>query len=259
MTRRNLVQVASATLAGGSLSAASRKPALIELTVAKLRNSAVNQRQILSEYLSKAYIPALKRAGVKCVGVFSNLIAPGGPFLLTLTSYLGFGELEAAEAKLSKDPELQKAQEALWKQTPVPYVRLERSLLRAFPSAPDIEIPPAEGRKSNRVFELRVYESNNMETLRRKIKMFESGEIAIFRKTGLMPVFFAETLFGSNMPNLTYMVAFDDLASREKNWRAFGSSPEWQQLRATPGWSDAEIVSNISNIMLSPLPFSDIR
>jgi len=259
MTRRNLVQAASATLAGASLAAAPRKPALIELTVAKLRNGAVNQRQILSECLSKAYVPALKRAGVKTVGVFANLIAPGGPFLLTVTSYPGYEELETVEARLSKDTELQKALEALWKQTPVPYVRLERSLLRAFPSAPDLEVPAVEGRKSSRVFELRVYESNNMETLRRKIKMFESGEIAIFRRTGLTPVFFGETLFGSNMPNLTYMVAFDDLASREKNWRAFGSDPEWQKLRATPGWSDAEIVSNISNSILSPLPYSDIR
>ena len=61
------------------------------------------------------------------------------------------------------------------------------------------------------------------------------------------------------MPNLTYMLAYDDLAARDKNWKVFGSSPEWMKLRATPGFADAEIVSNISNVFLSPLPFSPIR
>jgi hypothetical protein len=89
--------------------------------------------------------------------------------------------------------------------------------------------------------------------------MFDDGEIAIFRRLGLTPVFFGQTLIGANMPNLTYMLAFDNLAAREKAWQAFAQDPEWQKLRAQPGLSDAEIVSNISNSILRPLPGSDIR
>ena len=51
----------------------------------------------------------------------------------------------------------------------------------------------------------------------------------------------------------------DDLAAREKNWRAFATSPEWKKLSSTPGLSDAEIVSNISNALLTPLAGSVIR
>jgi hypothetical protein len=61
------------------------------------------------------------------------------------------------------------------------------------------------------------------------------------------------------MPCLTYMLSYDDLAARDRLWKAFGSDPEWQKLRATPGLSDAEIVSNINNTILRPLPFSTIR
>ena len=46
---------------------------------------------------------------------------------------------------------------------------------------------------------------------------------------------------------------------RDKLWRAFASDPEWQKLRALPGNADSEIVSNISNSILRPLPFSQIR
>jgi hypothetical protein len=125
---------------------------------------------------------------------------------------------------------------------------------------PEIEIPPVETGRAPRVFELRTYESNSPVTLKRKIGMFEEGgEIAIFRRVGLTPVFFGETIAGRRMPNLTYLLAYDSLAAREKNWAAFLADPEWQKLRAKPGLSDAEIVSNISNIMLRPLPFSPIR
>jgi hypothetical protein len=55
------------------------------------------------------------------------------------------------------------------------------------------------------------------------------------------------------------MLSFEDLAARERLWSAFGSDPEWRKLRAQPGLSDAEIVSNITSSVLRPLPFSQIR
>jgi hypothetical protein len=75
----------------------------------------------------------------------------------------------------------------------------------------------------------------------------------------MQPVFFAETFVGQRMPNLVYMLSFDNLAAREKLWQAFGADPEWQKLRSQPGFNDQENVSNISNSILRPLPFSDIR
>jgi len=86
----------------------------------------------------------------------------------------------------------------------------------------------------------------------------EDSPFLLFR-LGLQPVFFGQTIVGRNMPNLTYFVAHDDWAARERNWRAFGADPDWQKLRAQPGVSDLALVPNISNVLLSPLPFSEIR
>ena len=139
------------------------------------------------------------------------------------------------------------------------FVRVDTALLRCFTGAPSVEIPPTEARTTPRIFELRTYESNTGVSLARKIKMFNDAEIGIFKRLGMLPVFFGEAFAGPRMPNLTYMLAFDDLAAREKLWRAFAADPEWQKLRALPGNADAEIVSNISNSILRPLPFSQIR
>jgi hypothetical protein len=124
---------------------------------------------------------------------------------------------------------------------------------------PAVQPPPSDAKRPPRIFELRTYESNNGTTLARKIRMFNEGEAAIFKRLGMQPVFFGETIVGSKMPSLTYMLSYDDLAARDRLWKEFGADPEWQKLRSKPGYSDAEIVSNISNQILRPLPFSEIR
>lgn len=259
MNRRTFARTAAAAPMAVSAPAAAPGDHYFELRLFRLRNSSDNQRQRTSEFLQKAALPALRRAGVAPVGVFSSTIAPYSPFLLVVTSYPSLAGYEAAAAKIAADKEFSEARQAFNREPGLSYSRFEVSLLRAFDSIPRIEAPPTEGRKTSRIFELRTYESNNSTTLERKIHMFDHSEIAIFRATGLLPVFFGQTVFGRNMPSLTYMIAFDDLAAREKNWRAFVNHPDWQKLRSQPGLSDAEIVSNISNVILSPLPFSEIR
>ncbi len=260
MTRRKLVTTAGGVaLASASAYAAASKPMILQLTKLRLRNSADNQRVRCSDFLGKTFLPAAQRAGIGPVGFFSSMVAPDTPYLLVLASYASLAEMDTATAKLMADSEYAKGLEAFNAHPGLNYERMERSLLRAFDAMPSVEVPPGDAKRPGRVFELRTYESNNSSSLKKKIKMFADGEIAIFRKSGLLPVFFGETIVGTNMPNLTYMLAYDDLATREKNWKVFGSSPEWQKLRATPGFGDAEIVSNISNVFLSPLPFSPIR
>jgi hypothetical protein len=86
--------------------------------------------------------------------------------------------------------------------------------------------------------------------------MFNAGEVPIFRKTGLTPVFFGETLLGQNMPSLNYMLTFPDMAARDAAWSAFSKDPEWKTLSGDPQYK--ENVSAISDLILRPTPFSQI-
>lgn len=239
-------------------SAADTKKKILELRLLKMRNTQDGMAQRLNEYLSKALVPALQRAGVTPVGAFNSLVAADSPFVLLLTQYDGMAAYEEADRKLRSDKELMTAGSALAGGA-LPFTRMEVTLLRGFDTMPGIESPPALPDRKSHIFELRTYESNTGMSLAKKIKMFEEGEIALFRKVGIVPVFFGETIAGRNMPNLTYMVAFDDLAGREKAWGAFGSHPEWAKMRSQPGYSDGEIVSNISNSIVRPTGFSTIR
>jgi hypothetical protein len=112
--------------------------------------------------------------------------------------------------------------------------------------------------KKDRLFNLRVYQSHNERAGKKKIEMFNKAELAIFKRTGLTPVFFAETIFGTLMPNLTYMLVFPDEAGRKAAWDKFKADPEWAKLKAMPEYLDSEIVLKVDNYILTPAAYSQL-
>jgi len=260
MNRRNFVAgVAAAPLASSlSMRPADSKPSFLELRKFLLRNTTDNQRGRLTEFVARTLAPALIGAGAGPIGLFSPQVAPDAPFLLLLAAYPSLDAFDQAHTKVGQDEAfLKEAEKAA--AGPLLFQRQEVTLLKAFPGFPGIELPPVESGRAPRVFELRTYESDTPLSLKKKIGMFEGGEIDLFRKCGLVPVFFGQQIAGVKMPSLTYMVAFDNLAARDANWHAFGASPEWKKISSAPGLSDGETVSNITNMLLSPLPGSQIR
>lgn len=254
MKRRSLLATAAAapSLLAQTTGSAPR-PCMIELRWYWLRNGAVNQRSVTGDFLTKAVQPALRRAGAEPVGLFSPTFGDTGPALMMVTSYPSLQGFEETGAKVRADAEYQELLKGFTAKAAVPYERVSSRWLRAFDGFPKVELPPRAEGGAARVFELRTYESNTSATLDRKVGMFENGEIAIFRKTGLTPVFFGRAIAGDRMPNLTYMLVYESLAARQANWSAFAADPDWQKLRATPGLSDAEIVSNIQSQILAPV------
>jgi|SRR5580658_137670 hypothetical protein len=256
MHRRQFVGAAASAGLAAVPAAAAQQNAFLELRYYHMRNGSQTQRT--SEFLSKHFLPAAERLGIGPLGFFGAVVAEGSPFILALTSYPSAAAFASSLERLAADQEFQRGLDEYNSMTELSYIRMENSLLRAFDCMPSIARPPA-GQRPARIFELRTYESNNAKAAQRKIRMFNDGEAAIFQRLGMAPVFFGETLIGRNLPNLTYMLSFESMAARDKLWGAFGSDPEWQKLRAQPGYSDAEIVSNISNAILRPLDFSPIR
>lgn len=228
-----------------------------ELRTYDLRNDLQPSRT--SDYFEKGLVPALKRAGAEPVGAFSVVSGQRTPALLLLIDYPSLAAAQMTMEKVSSDKELIAATEALDRSGLPPYVRCESSLLRAFDAHPRPEIPSTDGRRTPRLFELRTYESRTPASLRRKIDMFNQEEIKIFRDCGFANVFFGEMVIGPRMPNLTYLIGYDDMAAREKAWDTFRVNPDWLRIKGRKEWADAEVVSNISASFLRPTAFSSIR
>ncbi len=138
------------------------------------------------------------------------------------------------------------------------YQRIESQLMIAFEKIPGITLPTATATNAARVFELRTYESPSDLDHKRKVEMMQSGEELIFAKAGFTQVFYGDTLIGGHLPNLTYMLSFESLAARDQHWTAFGTSPDWKTMQANPRYAFENIVSNISNFILTPTAYSQI-
>lgn len=232
---------------------------VIEIRSYKLRNTMDAMPRRLNDFLGKQRLTALQRAGITKVGFFGNVIGESSPYVLEVAEYKSLAHLETTWEAMAADKDYAAGLAALDSSGALGFLRIDSSLLRSFDGLPSLEMPKAETGRAPRIFELRTYESNSYASLAKKIGMFNNGEISIFRKTGLNPVFFGETISGANAPNLTYMLWYDNLAAREANWKTFVSHPEWDKLKATPGLSDGEVVSNISNSILGPTAYSPIR
>lgn len=228
-----------------------------ELRTYELRSDMQPGR--INDYFQKNLIPAMNRLGIGPVGCFSVISGMRSPALIVVIDYPSMAEAQAGMEKLAGDAELAKAAKALEVAGQFPYVRYESALLKAFDGHPKIEVPPTDEKRAPRVFEMRTYESHTATSLRNKIEMFNQEEIKIFRDCGFAPVFFGETVFGTKMPNLTYMVGFDNMAAREKAWDTFRVNPDWERIRNKPLWGDPEAVTNITASYLRPTAFSAIR
>ncbi len=219
-----------------------------------LVDSEEKQKRLL-EFMGSAYIPAANRAGVDKVGVFTSY-EKEDTHVHVITPFATVQALVDLKGKLLADKKLQE-EGAEFLNAPFAdpaFQRMESSLFLAFTHMPKLEAPE---KKDTRVYELRIYESHSVLFGQKKIHMFnEGGEIALFRKVGLAPVFFGEALVGSKLPNLTYMVTFEDMEAHDKNWKTFIEHPEWIKMKEDPFYKDT--VSNVTKIFLRAADCSQI-
>ena len=258
MERRVFVGASVATVCSASVgfSAEPRldSPELYELRTYILKPA---KQPILDDFLGKAFIPALKRLGVGPVGVFTEPPDKGTLRVTVLIVHKLADSVVTLPAHLAADADYLKAATAyrdVKPDDPV-YQRIESSLAVAIPGMSKLERPDAT---KPRLFNLRVYESHNERAAAKKIEMFDTSELAIFRRVGLTPVFFASTRIGAVMPNLTYLLVFPDEAGRKAAWDKFRDDPEWLKLKAIPEYADKEIVSHITNRLLTPTAYSEL-
>ena len=268
MKRRDFLKSSLAASAAAGIASAfavtaaetGGKPAreFYELRLYHLRRGP--KQKLFDDFYREAAVPAWNRAGVSPVGVFDVMVGPDNPTKYVLMVHQNIESVATATDRVRSDAEYQKAGAEFINVPPndPAYVRVESSLMAAFEGMPKLELPALTADKKPRLFELRTYEAHSKRANKKKIELFNKGEIAIFRRTGLTPVFFGETLIGTKLPNLTYMLVFENMAARDKNWGAFGSDPEWKKLSSTAGYTDPEILTNISNVFLRPTAYSQI-
>ena len=64
-------------------------------------------------------------------------------------------------------------------------------------------------------------------------------------------------MIGASNNDLTYLLAWESLAERERKWASFTSDPEWIEARKESE-KDGPIVANVVSSILQPTSFSNV-
>jgi hypothetical protein len=264
MQRRQFI---SASVAGSVV--ALSDGAFAEAPAAKPREYYLHRRYFLQSgpqlklteaYISDVLIPALARMGMGPVGAFKVDFGPDTPAYSVLIPSTSLEMLATLDLRLAQDDAFMKIAEPFWSAPAVApaFLRSESSLLAAFQGWPRVTPPESAATRGRRIFQLRTYQSPSNRDHVRKVEMFHDGEIPIFLNAGFHPVFFGDTLVGAQLPNLTYMLSFPDMKVLNDQWDVFRNDPAWKKMSASPRYGFEAIVSNITNVLLSPLSSSQI-
>ncbi|MBI4164542.1 MAG: NIPSNAP family protein, partial [Acidobacteria bacterium] len=219
--------MASAAMVGaGSTQAAVEPPDksyLVECVTFRLEFG--RQLSNLLGWLEKRAMPLWQKHKFGPAGVFTVEIGPHIPAVFVMRVYSSLADRQSVWRSLAADPDWGAAVVDLEKDGP-PSQGEDMMLLSSTAFSPPIKPSAASDPKRN-LFELRIYESSTWKQLGNLHDRFAGGEIDIFHKSGIHPLFYADTLTGPNQPNMVYMVPYENAAAREAAWAKFRDDPEW--------------------------------
>ena len=215
----------------------------------------------MDNYLKNAYIPALERAGIEKVGVFKPIESDtvSGNIIIVMVPFKCLDQFDELPALLNNDAQYQADGKDYIESAHdlPPYARIESILLRSFRFMPEFHVPDHSTSTGEQIYELRSYEGATEKLYERKVEMFnEGGEMALFDKLEFNAVFYSEVISGSHMPNLIYMITFENEKSRQEHWNAFGNHPDWNEMKELERYANTE--SHIDRWLLHPTEYSGI-
>ena len=223
--------------------------------------NAESQVKGILSYLKNAYLPALHRHGIPKVGVFvpvdQDTLTDKKIYVFIPVQHLE--QLVALPHVLGRDKQYMQAS-ADYRNAPYDhpaYQRIESILLHAFPMAPHAMTPDLQSPKSDRIYELRSYESTSESYNANKVEMFnKGGEIGIFKRIHANAVFYSNVFSGSHMPNLMYMTSYENMDDRNAHWKSFSNDPLWKKISSMDHYQHN--VSHVDDIFLHGVSFSDL-
>jgi len=107
------------------------------------------------------------------------------------------------------------------------------------------------------IYELRIYRCTpgRVQSL---LSRFQNHTFRIWERHGIRQTDFWTTLIGKSSREITYMLAWDSLAERERRWEAFLADPEWTAVAAQTE-KDGQLVEDISSQLLVPAALAAVN
>ena len=119
-------------------------------------------------------------------------------------------------------------------------------------------VDDAQAQSADRVFELRTYTTPEGKLPNLQAR-FRDHTMRVFERHGMTNIGYWTPQDAPNSSNtLVYIIAHDSREAAAESWQAFGSDPDWQQVRRE-SQADGRLVSNVESVFLDPTDFLPIQ
>lgn len=261
MKSKNIIVLAMAILFALPLclsGAPKGKQMYYELKV--YRYSTPAQAEVTDNFLKNAFIPALHRAGITNIGVFKPIEKDTafGKMVYVLIPFKTADQYFKLVETLESDQQYNQDGKAFLDADvkAAPFNRYESIFMKAFAFMPQMKTFPYTTPASERIYELRSYESGTEAKALKKIHMFnEGGEMKIFEAIGSNAIFYGQVLLGSQKPRLMYLTTYADMKSHDEHWTAFRNHPDWKKLSSMEEYKNT--TSKTKAFLCHPTDYSD--
>jgi hypothetical protein len=108
------------------------------------------------------------------------------------------------------------------------------------------------------LYELRHYDANGFGALSQLIGRYGDQVLPIWDKYGIEPVGFWTVSVGSPIPRLTYLLPWEDLATRQRVWDQFTDDEDWKRIKLDDSTAGIRPVHTITSSILKPTPGSPL-
>jgi hypothetical protein len=107
------------------------------------------------------------------------------------------------------------------------------------------------------IYELRTYQAapGKMSALQAR---FREHSVSLLGRHGIQIVGFWTYTYGGWSDQLVYLLAFEDIADRERKWASFQADPEWQRVREE-SQRDGPLTARIRSDILRPEDYSPLQ
>ena len=185
------------------------------LSLESFRVSYTEQMARLHSYLRGTFLPYLTEVHHGPAMFLDAIVAPHIPQVLVMTAFQNFDQMIEVRNKVAAHPDIQRARADL--------VSGDSQILVV--AADSFRFHHAPERRRDGIFELRSYHAPAWRDRP------PASATAAFRRAGIAPLLTASAA-GEHLPRFTYVVPFEDLATRQEAWTRLDADSEWSGLEA---------------------------
>lgn len=176
------------------------------------------QMQHLGSYIADTLLPCmdkLRNAPKMCL---EAIVAPHTPQTLLLTVYSSFNEMLEQRARIASDPRVRRVRAGIESTQVLDDVRSHVLIV----NEESVRFPAAS---ASGLFEVRTWHAPAW-------RGGPTPEVSsVLRRLGINPIVAGATVAGEHLPRFTYVVPFENLATREQAWARLDGDAQWMAMQ----------------------------